>query len=146
MTKSKTTQVLTLITASWVLISIRFAHLDLGFLYPSSKQILSSSFRLDGKCLWIAIVRSLHRSSVGLKSGLWQGHWRTVRDFSFTVCKKQRGLKTFWYMVCGWTCRHFNTSRKFTQKPCSSSQTTRTSRRPSKIWTWLPHDNWVRSD
>lgn len=101
MTKSKTTQVLTLITASWVLISIRFAHLDLGFLYPSSKQILSSSFRLDGKCLWIAIVRSLHRSSVGLKLGFGRAT-EGQSETSLLQCAKSKGvwkLSDIWCVV-----------------------------------------------
>lgn len=32
--------------------------------------------------LWTAILRSLHRCSLGFKSWLWQGHSKTVRDLS----------------------------------------------------------------
>ncbi len=57
-----------------------FSHLDLGILYHSSLQILSSSVRLDGKRWWTAIFRSLQRCSIGFKSGLWLGHSITVTE------------------------------------------------------------------
>ena len=59
-----------------------FSHLDFGSLSHFSWQILSISARLDGKCLWTAIFRSLHRCSLQFKSGLWLGHSRTDRDLS----------------------------------------------------------------
>ena len=58
-----------------------FSHLDLGILFHSSLQILSSSVRLDGECWWTAIFRSLQRCSIGFRSGLWLGQSRMV-----TVC------------------------------------------------------------
>ena len=56
-----------------------FSHLDLGILFHSSSQILSSSVRLDGERWWTAILRSLQRCSIGFRSGLWLGQSRMVR-------------------------------------------------------------------
>ncbi len=57
------------------------AHLFLGSFSHSSLQDLSSSIRLDGKRRCTAIFRSLHRCSIGFKSGLWLGHSRTLTEF-----------------------------------------------------------------
>ena len=57
------------------------AHLYLESFSHSSLQILSSSVRLDGERHCTAIFKSLQRS-IGFKSGLWQGHSRTFRDWS----------------------------------------------------------------
>ena len=58
------------------------AHLYLGSFSHSSLQILSSSVRLDRERRCTAIFRSLQRSSIGFKFGLWPGHSRTFRDMS----------------------------------------------------------------
>ena len=57
-----------------------FAHVDLGSLSRSRWQILPNSLRLEGKCLWTAIFRSLHRCYMGLSR--CSGHLSAVRDLS----------------------------------------------------------------
>lgn len=60
----------------------------LGVLSHSSLLILSSSVRLNGKCLRTAIFMSLHRCSIGFKFELWVGHWWPDRDcyIDFFTC------------------------------------------------------------
>lgn len=48
----------------WV--SESFKHLDQGSLSYSSRQILSSYVRIDGKCLWTAIFKFLPDILCGL--------------------------------------------------------------------------------
>lgn len=67
----------------WV--STDLSHPESGGLSHSSWQIPSSSISLDGKCLWAATFRSLHRYSMGFRSVPWLGHLRTVRDTSVCV-------------------------------------------------------------
>ncbi len=55
-----------------------------GISCHSSLQILSSSVRLDGDRQWTAIFRSLQRCSIGFKSGLWLGHYRTFTELSLS--------------------------------------------------------------
>lgn len=57
------------------------AHLDLGILTNFPQESLSSSHRMDGKCLWIAIF---HRCFLRFKCRLWLGHSRTDRDLSWS--------------------------------------------------------------
>ena len=58
------------------------AHLYLGSFSHLSRQILSSSVRLDVERCCTAMVKSLQSCSIRFKSGLWLDHSRTFRDLS----------------------------------------------------------------
>ncbi len=60
----------------------RFAHTAAGILVHSSKQVFSRSFRLGGcRCF-----SSLHRFSIGFRSGDWLGYSRTLKCFLQSHC------------------------------------------------------------
>ncbi len=65
----------------FLLLATRFAHISGGILTHSSLQILSKSLRFRGWCLATRTFRSLHRFSMGLRSGDWLGHSRTLMCF-----------------------------------------------------------------
>ena len=55
--------------------SLPTLHTLIGQHLPiSSVQNCSSSVELCGVCWWTAIFQSCHRSSIGLRSGLWLSH------------------------------------------------------------------------
>ncbi len=60
-------------------LATRFAHISRGILSHSSLQILFKSFR--GWSLATRTFSSLHRVSMGLRSGDWLGHSRTLMCF-----------------------------------------------------------------
>ncbi len=62
-------------------LATRFAHISGGILSHSSLQILSKSLRFRGWRLATRTFSSLHRFSVGLRSGDWLGHSRTLMCF-----------------------------------------------------------------
>ncbi len=57
-----------------------FLHLSTGIL-DSSFANCSRSFRFEGCLLPPAVFRSLHRCSMGFRSGLIAGHFRTLQRF-----------------------------------------------------------------
>ena len=59
----------------------RFAHISGGILVHSSLQILSKSLRFRGCRLAIWSFSSLHRFSMGLRSGDWLVHSMTLMCF-----------------------------------------------------------------
>ncbi len=97
-----------------------FSHLDLGILCHSSLQILSSSVRLDGKCWWTAIFRSLQRCSIGFKSGLWLGHSRTVTELlwshSFVILAVCLGSLSCWKVNLQPSLRSWALWRRFSSR------------------------------
>ncbi len=97
-----------------------FSHLDLGILCHSSLQILSSSVRLDGKCWWTAIFRSLQRCSIGFKSGLWLGHSRTVTELlwshSFVILAVCLGSLSCWKVNLRPSLRSWALCRRFSSR------------------------------
>ncbi len=59
----------------------RFAHTAAGILAHSSVQVFSRFFRFWG-CRWATrSFSSLHRFSIGFRSGDWLGHSRTLKCF-----------------------------------------------------------------
>ncbi len=96
------------------------SHLDLGILCHSSLQILSSSVRLDGKRWWTAIFRSLQRSSIGFKSGLWLGHSRTVTELlwshSFIILAVCLGSLSCWKVNLRPSLRSWAHWRRFSSR------------------------------
>ncbi len=56
-------------------------HLSTGILDHSSFANCSRSFRFEGCLLPTAVLRSLHRCSMGFRSGLIAGHFRTLQRF-----------------------------------------------------------------
>ncbi len=97
-----------------------FSHLGLGILCHSSLQILSSSVRLDGKCWWTAIFRSLQRCSIGFKSGLWLGHSRTVTELlwshSFVILAVCLGSLSCWKVNLRPSLRSWALWRRFSSR------------------------------
>lgn len=95
--------------------------------------------------VWTAIFRSLHRRSMGFKSGLWLGHSRTVTDMSWS-----HSSIVFCCMSSAW-CWHGTRSSAFSDKKIFFSsfsqsllnavwQTKRAVRSPSSrctVKTWL---------
>ncbi len=59
-------------------LATRFPHISGGILPHSSLQILSKSLRFRGWRLATRTFSSLHRFSMGLRSGDWLGHSRTL--------------------------------------------------------------------
>ncbi len=59
----------------------RFAHISGGILSHSSLQILSKSSRFWGWCLPTRTFSSLHRFSLGWRSGDWLGNSKTLMCF-----------------------------------------------------------------
>ncbi len=62
-------------------VATRFAHISGGILSHSNLQILSKSLRFWGWCLVTRTFSSLHICSMGLMSGEWLGHSRTLICF-----------------------------------------------------------------
>ncbi len=58
-----------------------FLHLSCGILKNSSFANCSKSFRFERFLLPTAVLRSLHRFSMGFRSGLIAGHLRTLQCF-----------------------------------------------------------------
>ncbi len=71
-----------------------FLHLSTGILDHSSFANCSGSFRFEGCLLPTAVLRSLHRCSMGFRSGLIAGHIRTLQRF---VCN--HFWSVFWVIV-----------------------------------------------
>lgn len=63
--------------------STSFLHLSTGILDPSSFSNCSSCLIFEGCLLQTAILRPLHSSSVGFRSRLIAGHFRTLQWFVF---------------------------------------------------------------
>ncbi len=66
---------------SFLELATRFVHISGGILSHSSLQILSKSLRFRGWRLATRTFSSLHRFSMGLRSGDWLGHSRTLMCF-----------------------------------------------------------------
>ncbi len=62
-------------------VATRFAHISGGILSHFSLQILSKSLRFRGWRLATRTFSSLHRFSMGWRSGDWLGHSRTLMCF-----------------------------------------------------------------
>ncbi len=81
-------------------LATRFAHISGGILPHSSLQILSKLLRFRGWCLATRTFSSLHRFSMGLMSGDWLGHSRTLMCFflshSFVVLAVCFGSLSCW--------------------------------------------------
>ena len=58
-----------------------FLHLSTGILDHSSFANCSRCLRFEGCLLPTAVLRSLHRCSMGFRSGLIAGHFRTLQRF-----------------------------------------------------------------
>lgn len=61
---------------------MRPLHLSTGILAHSSWAYCSICFRFEGCLLQMACFSSFHRCSIGFRSGLIEGHLRTVQCFS----------------------------------------------------------------
>ncbi|KAG9463069.1 hypothetical protein GDO78_022510 [Eleutherodactylus coqui] len=60
---------------------MRFAHMSERILVHFSLQIISKSLRFRGCRLATLIFSSLHKFSMGLRSGDWLGHSMTLMCF-----------------------------------------------------------------
>ncbi len=88
------------VSCSW------FAHISGGILSHSSFQILSKSLRFRGWRLVTRTFSSLHRFSMGFKSGDWLGHF-FLRLFCclgrvFWIIVMQEYPSTTHYQCPGW--------------------------------------------
>ncbi len=66
---------------TFLVVATRFAHISGGILSHCSLQILSKSLRFRGWRLATQTFSSLHRFSMGWRSGDWLGHSRTLMCF-----------------------------------------------------------------